>query len=476
MESLLDAEVCIVGGGPAGATIARRLALLGHDVCLLEAEAFPRSHVGEALAPGILPLLDVLDVRERVEAAAFLRSNCAIVRWTDEVNQVRSSPGTPGFQVDRGRFDQLLVDAAREVGVRVMQPARAAKPEPRPKGWIIPVRAGGKSLQVVARFLVDAAGRRGVLTRTKQRSSVPTIALYSHWANTSIRGGHTLVEAGPDAWYWGAPLPDGTFSSMVFVDAERNSEVVYSTVEERYRALLARSVLLQGCLYGTLVAKVKVCDASSRRDTDPVNTSFIKVGEASFSIDPLSSQGVQAAMLSGIQGAIVVHTILTRPEYASTAMEFYKRRQIETVERHCALSAQQYATQRTFADRAFWQRRASLATSEVRPQTWPPPPDLASNDWVKLSDEASLVYTPCITGDIVSSLRALAHPALGHEVAYLGTVEVAPLLDKIGEGSVVEDILQQWSRQISLQLAEDIMRWLWARGILVSAARSKGGK
>jgi hypothetical protein len=263
---------------------------------------------------------------------------------------------------------------------------------------------------------------------------------------------------------------------MVFVDAERNSEGVYSTVEERYRALLARSVLLQGCLDGTLAAKVKVCDASSRRDTDPVNTSFIKVGEASFSIDPLSSQGVQAAMLSGIQGAIVAHTILTRPEYASTAMEFYKRRQIETVERHCALSAQQYATQRTFADRAFWQRRASLATSEVRPQTWPPPADLAFNDWVKLSDEASLVDTPCITGDIVSSLRALAHPALGHEVAYLGTVEVAPLLDKIGEGSAVEDILQQWSRQISPQLAEDIIRWLWARGILVSAARSKGGK
>ena len=435
---------------------------------MLEAEVFPRSHVGEALAPGILPVLDALGMREPVEAAGFLRSNGAIVRWATEVDEIRSLPGNPGFQVDRGRFDQLLMNAAREAGVRVMQPAKAGKPKADARGWTIPVRSAGSSFQVMAKFLVDAAGRRSVLSKTKSRSSLPTVALYSHWANTSLAGSETRVEAGEDAWYWGAPLPDGTFSSMVFIDPVRSSDGTYGNgnLEARYRALLAQSALLRGCLDGTLVAKVKACDASSHCDPNPVGASFIKVGEASFSIDPLSSQGVQAAMLSGLQGSIVVHTLLTHPAYAPTAIDFYQRRQIETVTRHRDLSAQQYATQRTFADRPFWKRRASWKALETKTPL-PPPLDLAYEDRVKLSDDAALVDTPCITGDIVSPQRALTHPALEHSVAFLGTVEVAPLLDEIHEGATAEEVLWSWSRSISSRLAQDIMRWLWVKGILV---------
>jgi flavin-dependent dehydrogenase len=46
MERCLKVEVCVIGGGPAGSTLARRLALLGHEVCLVEWLAFPRWHIG----------------------------------------------------------------------------------------------------------------------------------------------------------------------------------------------------------------------------------------------------------------------------------------------------------------------------------------------------------------------------------------------------------------------------------------------
>ncbi|HET6260754.1 MAG TPA: hypothetical protein VFG99_00770, partial [Chloroflexia bacterium] len=82
------------------------------------------------------------------------------------------------------------------------------------------------------------------------------------------------------------------------------------------------------------------------------------------------------------------------------------------------------------------------------------------------------VATPCITGDIISPRRALVHPALEHAVAFLGAVEVAPLLDEIREGDTVQGILRQWSQQISFPLAQDIMHWLWAKGILVLAVRA----
>jgi flavin-dependent dehydrogenase len=69
----VEAEVCVLGGGPGGSSAARKLALLGHRVVVVERAAFPRAHIGESLPASVLPLLDVLGVRERVERAGFLR-------------------------------------------------------------------------------------------------------------------------------------------------------------------------------------------------------------------------------------------------------------------------------------------------------------------------------------------------------------------------------------------------------------------
>jgi NADPH-dependent glutamate synthase beta subunit-like oxidoreductase len=67
-----SADVCVIGGGPAGSTIAHRLASLGHEVCLVERDAAPRPHIAASLPATILPLLEVIGVRERVEGEGFL--------------------------------------------------------------------------------------------------------------------------------------------------------------------------------------------------------------------------------------------------------------------------------------------------------------------------------------------------------------------------------------------------------------------
>ena len=82
MTSELVTEICVVGGGPAGAAIARQLARLGHQVCLVEKAVFPRAHIGESLPPSILPVLDLLDLRQIVEAAGACRPESAFIRWS----------------------------------------------------------------------------------------------------------------------------------------------------------------------------------------------------------------------------------------------------------------------------------------------------------------------------------------------------------------------------------------------------------
>src|SRR5205807_7655287 len=77
----VEAEVCVIGGGAAGASFALRLARLGHRVIPLERSAFPRPHVGEVLTPGIWPLLDALGTAGAVRSAPFLPVAEARVRW-----------------------------------------------------------------------------------------------------------------------------------------------------------------------------------------------------------------------------------------------------------------------------------------------------------------------------------------------------------------------------------------------------------
>ncbi|MCB0031452.1 MAG: tryptophan 7-halogenase, partial [Anaerolineales bacterium] len=49
-----DYDLIVVGGGPAGASVATFVAMRGHRVLLLEADHFPRYHIGESLIPATI--------------------------------------------------------------------------------------------------------------------------------------------------------------------------------------------------------------------------------------------------------------------------------------------------------------------------------------------------------------------------------------------------------------------------------------
>ena len=66
-----DFDVTIVGGGPAGASLATRLALAGWRVVLFERERFPREHIGESFASPVVPCL-----AETGALPAVLASDC----------------------------------------------------------------------------------------------------------------------------------------------------------------------------------------------------------------------------------------------------------------------------------------------------------------------------------------------------------------------------------------------------------------
>jgi flavin-dependent dehydrogenase len=453
--------------------LARRLALLGHAVTLLEGERFPRPRVGESLPPGILPLLDALGVRETVERAGFLRPNRAIVRWAEESDHWKSQPGEPGFQVDRGRLDQLLLEAAQEAGARVLQPVHAGRPVRDKAGWRVPVRGADVSGPLCARFVADASGRRRWLPGTVQRNSPPLLALYGYWRDAPLGGPETRVEAGEAAWYWGAPLPDGSVNATVFLDPER-ARSARPDLGGLYRKLLGQSTLLAPCLEGRLERGVLACDASALTSPDPVGEDWIRVGDAALALDPLSSQGVQTAIGSALQAAVVIHTLLTAPVHAEAALAFYRTHCRELSLRHQELSAAHYAERTARSGHPFWQRwenRTPSAVPSSSRTSQPPRPRPVSWDMrVALAPEAALRPTPCIVGSLVELRMVLHHPALARPVAYLNGVEIAPLLTELPGPLPLRTLLARWSATLRPSQACETLGWLLRMGILVERA------
>ncbi|MBL8942949.1 MAG: tryptophan 7-halogenase, partial [Myxococcales bacterium] len=237
-------DVAVVGGGPAGTAAAALVAQAGWSVVVLERERFPRFHIGESLLPSCLPVLARVGLD--LEKLGYLRKLGAefhdeAIGETSYFPFADALPGPPRFayQVERDRFDTDLADAARRSGATVREgvtvfehavgddavelrfaatppgsgpdEGRSGSAELRPG----PDRAAASVVR--ARYLVDASGRRGLLSRGgRDVLVIPGLgraASFVHydgldddaWAELAQRGDVKVLRI-EDGWLWAIPL------------------------------------------------------------------------------------------------------------------------------------------------------------------------------------------------------------------------------------------------------------------------------
>jgi flavin-dependent dehydrogenase len=462
------AEVCVLGAGPAGCVFAARMAQLGHDVHVIEREPFPRRRLGESLSPGVMPMLRSADLHEEVEAAAFPRIRAVWVKW-GAPPRWREDPREQGLLVDRGDFDLRLLTRARSLGVRVHQPARVLDCALDGSKWRIRFEAPGGLAALNVDFLADARGRRGADGPRQSRTGAPTLAVYAYWRGRGLPR-TPRIEAGREAWYWGVPLPDGLYNTLVFIDPKRFRSAAGSSASQRFLELLDRSSLLENRGAFELVGSVRAIDATPRLVRECATPRAIRVGDAALSIDPISSSGVQKAIQSALSGAIVANTLIRKPEWSETAVNFHHTQLAETSERHRRWAAGHYRTVAVQNDRPFWaDRSAPSALAAPSPKRALDASAIATLP-VELSQELDFVRMPRLEGDFVNLGWALSHPRLASPVVYLDGWELAPLVRRALPGRTPLQIAQSWSDQVPIQTGLAIVAWLFNKGLLVAPA------
>lgn len=469
-EQVFNTDICIIGAGPAGTAIAKRLASFGYTAVIIEKSAFPRSHVGICLSDTTDNLLDYLEVGEAIKRANFLTRKTTVVRWDTDAPVLTDQPG---FHVDRGTFDQILLDNARSVGVHAIQPAHVTNIHHNSNGgWKINLTLNTGHQVVNSNFLVDASGKSNALSGKTARCGPPLFALHAIWKLKSNPDYDGFMEAGENAWLWMAQLKGHRAMVSLYTEPKHFSQSMSQNIKGHYYKMLEQFELLNHCELGEVIDEVKGCDASSRYSTEPIGQDFIKVGDANLSVDPMASQGVHLALTSGIQAAIVVNTLLRYPEYSAAALEFYRSRQKERIQQYTEKTASAYAQVAARRPEAFWHVRAKGAPAPQSQSVLKPLAPSNGNQAIKLSPYAKLLDTPVLKSEYVAPEPALYHPNLDRPVAFLGGKNLASLLQLIYPGQTVNSLLASWIPQVSNQLGSEILNWLWEREVLVPYSTS----
>ncbi len=470
MEQALHTDICVIGGGPAGATISMRLSELGHRVILLEKEKFPRPHAGICLSEETDVLLHYLGVGNTIKQEAFLQRRSTLIKWGSDEAAIAEQKGT---HVDRGRFDQVLLQYAADAGVEVLQPARSQSiVHKQDHEWQIKADVNGETLMISARFLVDASGRTGALPGKRVRTAPSLFALHAIWQLRSTPPCDGFMEAGQNAWLWAALLNDKQCMISLYTDPASLSHNGDTDLRQFYLSNLQQFSLTNMLDCETVLSNVYGCDASSRYSEDPVGADYIRVGDASFAVDPMASQGVHLALSSAIQAAIVVNTLIQYPQHAAAAQTFYCNRQQERIVQYRERTSAEYAKAAIRLPYEFWEERSKDANDNTKTQATNSTV-LTATQKLRVCPKAQLIATPVMKDKWIELAPALHHPALGRPVAYIAGKNLDRLFQHFKPEQTTADILDSWKDIVPRDGGTQIVQWLWENNVLLAVERSE---
>jgi flavin-dependent dehydrogenase len=336
-------DAIIIGGGPGGSTAGARLAREGLKVLILEREKFPRFHVGESLIPHGNDVLREIGVWDKLEAGGFMHKLGAEFTLGNSQGLIRFLFGqnlepryAQTFQVERSRFDKILLEHAAGSGCTVAQQAKVTSAEIRTDGVAVSYEQEGAIHRAEAIWIIDASGRDAFLGKQlnlpKTDLGMPKkFATFAHFKNVRRNEGnahgHITIVRLEDAWFWIIPL-DAEKTSIGLVQRLDRFKSTGLKPGERFEEVVAGSSELQFRMKNAeRVSDYYFAGDYTYRHLQAAGPRWMLVGDAAGFIDPIFSSGVMLSLKSGLYAAdaiLAAHKAGT--ELSGRAQRCYTRR------------------------------------------------------------------------------------------------------------------------------------------------------
>src|SRR5215510_3285839 len=331
-------DVIVIGGGPAGSTVASILAREGCKVVLFEKEKFPRHHIGESLMTDTYWTFQRMGFLEKLKSSAFTQKYS--VQFANQAGK-ESHPfyffeaihneSAVTWQVTRAVFDKMLIEHATEQGADVHQGVAVKQvlfEGDRAVGVDVKMK-DGLSQTFYAKVIVDATGQSAILSnKFRWRVRDPKLkkaVLYSYYKGAhrekDINGGATLVlrtPKGSGGWFWYIPLEDDITSVGIVANPDyllkgRGQDLAKIYEEEIQKTEACRRRVAQG----ERVDKIySILDYSYRSKRNAGN-GFIIIGDAYGFLDPIYSSGVLLALKMAELAADAIHDAFRHDDFSA---------------------------------------------------------------------------------------------------------------------------------------------------------------
>lgn len=357
---MLQADVLIVGAGPAGATAALNLA--GHHrVLMVDRSTAPAPRIGESLPPAAARLLNDMGLLNEFLRQGHERYQGNRAMWNGAQTEYHflRDPDGHGWHLARDKFDAWLRDKARQRGAALLASAVVVGVTADDRGWRVQLRTAKGACIARARIIIDASGRSAFLARrlgARRRRQDRLVCAWMYGRDQAAEKGYSQIEACEHGWWYSAPLPGQRRVLAFHTDVGLTAAAVLrdaAWLMASARRLPGIGGLLSQWAF-TEDTEAKVTAAHSAALDIAAGPGWFSAGDAAISFDPLSSQGIFNALYTGLASAEAADRALAGEATAHQGYNIELDAIGAAYRRHLAFW---YGQEKRWPQAPFWSRR-----------------------------------------------------------------------------------------------------------------------